>query len=251
MSFMDPARFRAERNGRVVLIVDDHKLVGSSLALALATRGLHAHECAVTATSAILHAADDHPRGLVLLDLELGVGEKGEPIDELELVAGFRARGWSVLVVTAATDERRIAAAIAVGAMGYVPKSARLPELLDAVCAAAAGRQLLTPEARARWLEIDRRSQAAVRQDRVRLRRLTAREREVLAYLAAGERAAVIAEQLHVSLTTVRTQIRSILTKLDVNSQLEAVALLRRVDGMTGLQRGAAHAFPASTHRFR
>jgi DNA-binding NarL/FixJ family response regulator len=60
-----------------------------------------------------------------------------------------------------------------------------------------------------------------------RLRRLTAREQEILHLLAHGERAAVIAEEASVSLSTVRSQIRSILTKLEVNSQLEAVALLR------------------------
>ena len=46
--------------------------------------------------------------------------------------------------------------------------------------------------------------------------------------LAEGLRAAAIAERLVVSMPTVRTQIRSILTKLEVGSQLEAVALLRQ-----------------------
>jgi DNA-binding NarL/FixJ family response regulator len=50
---------------------------------------------------------------------------------------------------------------------------------------------------------------------------------EILELLARGERAAVIAEAAAVSLSTVRSQIRSILTKLEVNSQLEAAALLR------------------------
>ena len=221
-----------------VLVVDDHRLVGSSLVLALASRGLHAQECPVTATADILRVAEERSSGLVLLDLELGVGVRGEPIDELELIAGLRARGWSALVVSAATDERRIAAAIAAGAIGYVPKAAPLPELLDAVDRAAAGRSVLAPEERARWLAVDKRSRAAERQDRTRWRRLTARERAVLELLARGDRAASIAEQFCVSLTTVRAQIRSIHTKLDVNSQLEAVALLRRVQGVRAPEHG-------------
>ena len=61
-----------------------------------------------------------------------------------------------------------------------------------------------------------------------RLSRLSAREREVLELLAEGMRAAAIAEHFVVSMPTVRTQIRSILAKLDVSSQLEAVALFRQ-----------------------
>lgn len=49
----------------------------------------------------------------------------------------------------------------------------------------------------------------------------------MLEKLAQGYRAAAIAEEFVVSLTTVRSQIRSILSKLGVNSQLEAVAMIR------------------------
>jgi DNA-binding CsgD family transcriptional regulator len=57
---------------------------------------------------------------------------------------------------------------------------------------------------------------------------LSPREREVLELLTEGMRAAAIAEYFVVSMPTVRTQIRSILAKLDVSSQLEAVALFRQ-----------------------
>jgi DNA-binding NarL/FixJ family response regulator len=61
-----------------------------------------------------------------------------------------------------------------------------------------------------------------------RLGRLSNRERQVLELLAEGLRASAIAEKFVVSMTTVRTQIRSILTKLEVTSQLEAVALVHQ-----------------------
>jgi DNA-binding NarL/FixJ family response regulator len=215
----------------VVLVVDDHQLFSSSLVLALAVRGLRGYQCATTSTADILRSAEPFPPGLVLLDLGLGLGVGGAPIDEIELITEFHARGWSTVVVSAATDERRIAAAVAAGAIGYVSKRAPLADLLDVVGAAAAGRLVLTDAARARWLEVDRRARRAQRHDSDRLRRLTSREREVLECLARGERAATVAEYLVVSLTTVRSHIRSILTKLEVNSQLEAVALLRRAHG--------------------
>ena len=49
----------------------------------------------------------------------------------------------------------------------------------------------------------------------------------MLALLAAGHRAQAVADRFVVSLATVRTQIRAVLTKLGVSSQLEAVALYR------------------------
>lgn len=57
---------------------------------------------------------------------------------------------------------------------------------------------------------------------------LTRRETEVLQSLMAGRRAADIAEADYVSVTTVRNQIQSILTKLGAHSQLEAVAIALR-----------------------
>lgn len=229
---MDPGGVPA----RSVLVVDDHQLVGSSMVLALASRGLRGYECAVTAAADVLRAAEELEPGLALVDLDLGTGVRGQPIDELELLTGLGAQGWTTVVVSATSDERRIAAAIAAGAVGYIPKAAPMAEFLDHVCAAAEGRPLLSRVERARWLDIDRQSRATHRQDRTRWRRLTNREREVLECLAAGDRAAAIAEKFCVSLTTVRAQIRSIHTKLDVSSQLEAVAFLRRVQGAPPLE---------------
>ncbi len=211
-----------------VLVVDDHELVGSSVVLALRTRGIDAHSCRVTSTQGIQEDADRLGRhGVVLLDLDLGLGSAGVRVDEMALVRGFSARRWRVLVVSAATDRRRVAAAVAAGAVGYVAKWAPLEELLDTVSAAAAGGAVMSTAERTSWLALHQRESSAAHQVQAKLRRLTSRERQILELLARGERAAAIAETAVVSLTTVRSQIRSILTKLEVNSQLEAAALLR------------------------
>jgi DNA-binding NarL/FixJ family response regulator len=59
------------------------------------------------------------------------------------------------------------------------------------------------------------------------LDKLSNREREVLDLIVQGYRAGAIAKKSFVSMSTVRTQIRSILAKLKVSSQLEAVAFVR------------------------
>jgi DNA-binding NarL/FixJ family response regulator len=59
---------------------------------------------------------------------------------------------------------------------------------------------------------------------------LTASERRVLFYLTTGRSAQDIADELVVSVTTVRSHIRSILRKLGVRSQLAAVAIANSQD---------------------
>ncbi len=63
-----------------------------------------------------------------------------------------------------------------------------------------------------------------LRSDRLEFAALTQREREVLDALVAGMRPADIAARDFVSVVTVRNQVQSVLTKLNVHSQLEAVA---------------------------
>jgi DNA-binding NarL/FixJ family response regulator len=94
--------------------------------------------------------------------------------------------------------------------------------------AALAGLPVMSPESRQRLIDSHLVRDAERRQIAEKLERLTRREREVLAELARGHRAQAVADQYVVSLATVRTQIRSVLGKLEVGSQLEAVALYRR-----------------------
>ena len=114
--------------------------------------------------------------------------------------------------------------------MSVVDKSAPLPTLVELVETIAAGRQPMTPQERRTWLAEQRRLHAALERRAERLARLSPREREVLQALAEGRRAGAIAQAGGVSVATVRSQIRSVLAKLTVGSQLEAVALVREAE---------------------
>jgi DNA-binding NarL/FixJ family response regulator len=84
-----------------------------------------------------------------------------------------------------------------------------------------------TDSARARREQVmqSARAAAAVRRSALEpFENLTRREQEVLADLMKGLQAVEIADRAYVSLTTIRSQIRSVLLKLGVNSQLAAVA---------------------------
>ncbi|MDT7746648.1 MAG: two-component system, NarL family, nitrate/nitrite response regulator NarL [Pseudonocardiales bacterium] len=208
-----------------VLVLDNHELFSTVLMMALRARGLNAHRADLTRIEAVLRQAEQLPSGLVLLDLNLGRDGLGRQVDGVHLVRALRARRWTVLVVSDHGDEDRVAAAIAAGAAGVVAKSTSLRNLLLMVLAASAGQPVMTESERHAWLTRHRGYRARQHERARRFERLSAREREVLELMAQGRRATAIAEHFVVSLTTVRTQIRAILVKLEVNSQLEAVAL--------------------------
>ena len=210
-----------------ILIVDDHDLVGTSLAVALTAEGLRARRATGVDPAGVLAEAATLRPGLALLDLDLGRDRRGRRRDGVDLVVPLTEQGWCCVVLSAA-DRSRVGAALAAGAVAAVPKRAPWPVLLANVRAALDGRVVMNPEIRQELIDSFR-VQDAERRDIVeKLGRLTQREREVLAELAQGNRAQAVAEQYVVSLATVRTQIRSVLSKLEVGSQLEAVALYRR-----------------------
>ncbi|HEY2206361.1 MAG TPA: response regulator [Pseudonocardia sp.] len=209
-----------------ILVIDDHELFGTALTAALRARGFDAHQLPLTDEDTILAAAARHEPGLVLLDLGLGVDASGRSMHGAALVPALRGQGNRVLVVTGRQDEPGTAAAIAAGAIGTRTKTGSFDELLDALVRAWAGEPVTTEPERQRWLARARRDDARHRHREHRLRRLSPAEYEVLLLLAGGARAAAIAERLDVPMAGIRTQIRAILTKLEVASQLEAVALL-------------------------
>jgi DNA-binding NarL/FixJ family response regulator len=211
-----------------VLIIDDHELFSTSLRMALRSQGFAAHQVPLARLAQVLSTPCPAPAGLVVLDLDLGKDAAGNWVNGADLVGQLRSLGWQVLIVSGSVDKPGVAVAIVAGAMGSVPKSSSFETLLETVAKAASGRPVMTETERQGWLHRHRGYVAQERELSRRLSRLSVREREVLELLAEGHRAVAIAERFVVSLTTVRTQIRSILAKLEVTSQLEAVALVHQ-----------------------
>ena len=121
-----------------------------------------------------------------------------------------------------------VAAAVTAGAVGWVPKDVAFDVLVYRAVRAVQGRPLVAEEDRRRLRHLTRELSSEREAIERRWERLTPREREILGCLQAGTRPAAIAAQSCVSIATVRTQIRSILAKLEVGSQLEAAALAHR-----------------------
>lgn len=198
-----------------------------------------------------LVVVDDHAlfrRGLVSLlsemeDMEV-VGEAGEGSEALRVIAaqkpdivlldvnmpgmggvetlkalqagGMRTR---VLMLTVSQDETDLVGAIMAGASGYLLKNAEPEMLRHTLLDVSKGRSVLSPEVTAQVFKMLRRTQSARATDLV-----SGREVDVLRCLAHGMTTSQIAGELYISENTVKTHIRHILEKLEVNNRTEAVA---------------------------
>jgi DNA-binding NarL/FixJ family response regulator len=113
--------------------------------------------------------------------------------------------------------------------VGFLSKRVPFEELLTTVLNVVAHKTVLSASGRYQLMAELRLARASSSQDLAPFKALTPREAAVLDALAQGHRAEAIAAAAVVSVATVRSQIRAVLAKLCVTSQLEAVALAWRV----------------------
>lgn len=119
------------------------------------------------------------------------------------------------------------------GATVVRPSMTGLDELTALIRTLSDGRPAPTEESLERYAAAWRKSQAQHAEVQDRIDSLTPRERQVLDLLRHGVRVRSIASMLGLSESTVRSQVRSVLRKLGVRSQLAAVAMLRAIDEAT------------------
>ena len=207
-----------------VLVVEDHALLAQTLVLALNAEGCRARVADLIGPASLLQQVLSLRPGVVLLDLDLGALGDG-----VALVQPLTELGARVLVVSGTSDQMRLAETVELGAVGFLSKQVPFEQLLSTVLDVVAQRPVLSTARRYELMAELRRARAAHSKDIAPFQSLTPKERGVLSALAHGHRAETIASTSVVSEATVRSQIRSVLAKLGVNSQLEAVALAWKV----------------------
>lgn len=206
-----------------VVIVEDHELLAQSLAVVLRGRGLDVTWIDGRQPEDIVSSILDAAADVVLLDLDLGNGHTSLPA-----IPALVASGTSVVMLTGVTDRVRLAECVEAGAVGVISKGEPFDHLAAALEELPRRHTLFGPGERdelLRELRVHREGRSS--QLRV-FASLTRREREVLAALMEGKSAEQIAADDVVSLATARTHIRALLAKLEVRSQLAAVALAQR-----------------------
>ncbi len=216
-----------------VLIIDDHALFAESLELALSLEGydvrrLDLPESAGSMATLKSMALRANPR-TVLLDLDLGRFGDG-----VNLVAPLARAHVNVVVLTASEERGRWGACMRAGARKVIPKSGALQQALATVRRLHQGLPVVSREELESLLDAWAQERQVTEDLRRRLDLLTPREREVLGELIAGHTVREISLRSVVSEATVRTQVKSILGKLEVSSQLAAVGMAHQIGWRQG-----------------
>lgn len=157
----------------------------------------------------------------VLLDINMPLMNGIETLNQIRKLNPVP----KVLMLTISQNDEDLIAAIVAGADGYVLKNTEPEALRNTILQVVAGNSVLAPEVTAKVFHAVRRSQS----DRSR-GLLSDREVEVLGCLARGQTTAQIAAALYISENTVKTHIRHILEKMEVNNRAEAVARAAQMD---------------------
>ena len=200
--------------GMRVVVADDHTLVRQSVIKAV--RGEPGIEVVGEAADgpSTLAAVEAHTPDLVVLDIAMP-GSDGLAVAELLR----RDRPLiKVVFLSMHDDDTSLQRAVALGAQGFVSKSASIEELLDAIRAVRDGGSYLSSGVATRLMDM-----AAGRSFATALG-LTAREREILELLTTGKRPGEIAQTLFLSVKTVKNHLTSVYQKLGVETGAQAVA---------------------------
>lgn len=152
---------------------------------------------------------------IILLDVRMPKLSGVEVLRELNQTA----LNTRVIILTAYDDDDYILALMEAGARGYLLKTVRAGELIDAIKRVHAGETVLHPEVSAKLAGFWSREHQPNGKDES----LSSREEEIIRLVATGLRNRVIAETLHISERTVEGHMNSIFNKLGVSSRVEAV----------------------------
>jgi two-component system nitrate/nitrite response regulator NarL len=217
-----------ERAEQRVLIVEDHRLFAEAVDLALTIEGYHVRRIEVPADPGLLGAlvaaiVKQQPL-VVLLDLDLGRFGDG-----VRLIEPITRSGANVIVVTASDDRARWGDSVRLGARKVLSKSQPLYDIIATVRRIVAGLPVMDREERDELVSEWARMREELQDVRERLEQLTNRESVVLGHLMKGRAVRQIAGLSTVSEATVRTQVKSILAKLEVSSQLAAVGMAHEI----------------------
>ncbi len=199
-----------------VMVVDDHPMWRDGVARDLAEAGYTVAAAIGEGAQAVRVAAAVRP-DVVVLDLQLPDCSGVEVIHGL-LAARPQAR---VLVLSASGEHSDVLEAVKAGATGYLMKSAKREEFLDAVSRTAAGEAVFTAGLAGLVLGEFRRLAAGPDDAGPNAPRLTDRETEVLRLVAKGVSYKEIAERLTVSHRTVQNHVQNTLNKLQLHNRVE------------------------------
>jgi NarL family two-component system response regulator LiaR len=208
-----------------VLLADDHVVLREATAELVNNQpDMKVIGQAGTGEEIITLAKEKHP-DVIVMDIAM------PRLDGLEATRQILAEctGTQILVLSAHQDAEHVIPLLEAGAIGYLPKTVSLNELLEAIRTTGRGESVLPPAIAS--VVVKRLSGALNANGNVGL---TEREMEVLSLVAQGLTNDQIAQQMHLSTRTVEAHLTHIYNKLNVSSRTEAALLAMRKGWLEG-----------------
>jgi NarL family two-component system response regulator LiaR len=201
-----------------ILIADDHALVRDGTRRILETeRDMEVVGEAADGEEAVALAPTLKP-DVAIIDIDMPKLNGIEATRQIKALCPETA----ILILTAYSDDQFVYSLLEAGAAGYLLKSIRSPELVDAVRALHAGESVLHPAIARKVLNRFVSSSEKARK-REPSESLTQREMDILKLVTRGLSNKEIADELFLSMRTVQGHLGSIFSKLGVGSRTEAV----------------------------
>lgn len=196
-----------------VLLVDDHEMVRLGVSSYLMVQSdIEVIDEAENGLQGYTKAMDLRP-DIILMDLVMDV------MDGIEATQKIMSE-WpeaKIIIVTSFLDDEKVYPAIEAGASSYILKTSSAKEIADAIRLTHVGDNVIVPEVTNKILARDaKESQHHLHDD------LTSRELEVLLLIAKGYSNQEIADELFITLKTVKTHVSNILSKLEVVDRTQA-----------------------------
>lgn len=211
-------------NGLHLMIVDDHALCCSGLAMMFRAVPEVADVAVATTSEQAVRIARRFKPDVAILDAAMP-SYQGFAAARLLLESSPSCR---ILFLDDAIRQDHLRASLRVRAQGYWTKHATFDELLAAVLRVHSGQAAFCPAAEECLVHTDSGFRVDPPETRSPLERLTSREREILAHLAEGLSVRRCAERLKISENTVDNHKWRMMRKLDVHSTVELVRLAAR-----------------------
>jgi DNA-binding NarL/FixJ family response regulator len=218
---MNTTTAEEQREPIKVMLVDDHRFFREGVHNVLKTaEDIKVVGEAATGMEAIELAAAKQPN-VILMDVQMPGLSGIETTQRILRVVPYAG----IVIMTMLEDTDMLLSALRAGARGYILKDAEENELLRSIRAVANGEALFGPEVARRLLQYV--SSLEPISARTAFPDLTEREREILALMAQGRSNEDVATVLGTSIKTVRNQVSSILSKMQVADREEAIARAR------------------------
>lgn len=197
-----------------VLLVDDHEMVRLGVSSYLSVQADievigEAENGQVGVEKALALRPD-----IILMDLVM---------DQMDGIEATRAimSAWpeaKIIIVTSFIDDEKVYPALEAGAKSYMLKTSAARDISSAIRMTYKGDSVLEPEVTGKMMKRLTRPQAQPLHEE-----LTKREREILLLITKGRSNQEIADELFITLKTVKTHVSNILSKLDVSDRTQAV----------------------------